>query len=156
MHLHAETWVSLPPEDVFPFFADAANLQQLTPPWLHFAISTPQPIAMRAGTLIEYRIRLHGIPLAWLTEIVAYDPPRVFVDRQLRGPYRRWIHTHQFQPERGGTLLLDHVEFDLLGGALVAPLIRRDLRHIFTHRHEALLARFAQPEPWPPARISFT
>ena len=154
MHLHAETWVSLPPEDVFPFFAEAANLQQLTPPWLRFEIRTPQPIAMRTGARIEYRISLHGLPMSWLTEIAAYQPPVMFVDRQLRGPYRTWIHTHQFRSERGGTRLLDHVEFDMLGGALVAPFVARDLRKIFTYRHEALLAHFAQPTPWPPARIT--
>ncbi|MGE3959549.1 MAG: SRPBCC family protein [Vicinamibacterales bacterium] len=155
MHLRAETWVNRPPEAVFPFFAEAANLQQLTPPWLHFEIRTPQPIAMQVGALIEYRISLHGIPMSWLTEIAAYQPPDMFVDRQVRGPYRTWIHTHQFRPERGGTLLLDHVEFDMLGGALVGPLVRRDLLRIFTYRHEALLAHFEQPKPWPPARIRF-
>ncbi len=155
MHLRAETWVNRPPEAVFPFFAEAANLQQLTPPWLHFEIRTPQPIAMQVGALIEYRISLHGIPMSWLTEIAAYQPPDMFVDRQVRGPYRTWIHTHQFRPERGGTLLLDHVEFDMLGGALVGPFVRRDLLRIFTYRHEALLAHFEQPKPWPPARIRF-
>jgi ligand-binding SRPBCC domain-containing protein len=155
MHLNAETWVSLPREAVFPFFADAANLQQLTPPWLRFQIRTPQPIEMRLGARIEYRISLHGLPMSWLTEISAYQPPQMFVDRQLRGPYRTWIHTHQFRADRGGTLLLDHVEFDMLGGALVAPLVRRDLLKIFTFRHHALLAHFSQPTPWPEAKITF-
>ena len=154
MHLRAETWVSLPKEDVFPFFADAANLQQLTPPWLRFEIRTPQPVEMRTGARIEYRISLHGLPMSWLTEIAAYEPPFMFVDQQLRGPYRTWIHTHQFRSDRGGPLLLDHVEFDMLGGALVAPFVKRDLRKIFTYRHEALLAYFAQPQPWTPARIT--
>jgi ligand-binding SRPBCC domain-containing protein len=153
MHLHAETWVSLPREDVFPFFAEAANLEQLTPPWLRFAIRTPQPIEMRVGTRIEYRISLRGIPMAWLTEISAFEPPQMFVDRQVRGPYRTWIHTHQFRPERGGTRLLDHVEFDMLGGALVAPIVKPELLKIFTYRHDALLAHFKQP-PSPP-RITF-
>ncbi len=155
MHLRAETWVALPREAVFPFFADAANLQQLTPPWLRFQILTPQPIEMRAGARIQYRIRLHGLPMSWLTQIAAYEPPCMFVDQQVRGPYRTWIHTHQFRSVRGGTLLLDHVEFDMLGGSLVAPFVTRDLRKIFTYRHEALLAHFGQPEPWPPARITF-
>jgi ligand-binding SRPBCC domain-containing protein len=155
MHLRAQTWVSLPRDKVFPFFADAANLQQLTPPWLRFLIKTPQPIEMRVGALIEYRISLHGIPMSWLTEISAFQPPEMFVDRQRRGPYRTWIHTHQFRPERGGTLLVDHVEFDMPGAAIVAPLIRRDLRKIFTYRHEALLAYFEQAKPWPRASITF-
>ena len=155
MHLHTQTWVSDPPDRVFPFFAEAANLQQLTPPWVRFVIRTPQPIDMRAGARIEYRISLHGIPMAWRTEITAYDPPHMFVDKQLSGPYRTWIHTHEFTPDRGGTLLSDHVEFDVLGGWLVAPLVRRDLRRIFTYRHEALLAHFRQPKPWSTASIRF-
>lgn len=155
MHLFAETWVNLPREQVFPFFADAVNLQRLTPPWLHFGIRTPQPIDMRAGTRIEYRISLRGLPISWLTEISAYQPPEMFVDRQLRGPYRTWIHTHRFRSERGGTLLLDHVEFDMLGGMVVGPLVRRELRRIFTYRHEALLAHFRQPTPWADANIRF-
>jgi ligand-binding SRPBCC domain-containing protein len=154
MHLHAETWVTLRRDAVFPFFADAANLQRLTPPWLRFVIRTPQPITIRQGTLIEYRIGLHGIPMSWLTEITAYHPPDYFVDEQKRGPYRTWIHTHRFVDERGGTRLIDDVEFDMLGAFLVAPLIRRDLRRIFTYRHEALMTHFRQPPPWPEARIS--
>ena len=156
MNLHAETWVSVPRAEVFPFFADATNLQQLTPSWLGFAIRTPLPIEMRVGALIEYRISLHGIPMSWLTEISAFDPPHMFVDHQLRGPYRTWVHTHQFRDERGGTLLVDHVEFDILAAPVVGPLVRRDLRRIFTYRHEALLAHFDQPTPWPPAKIAIT
>lgn len=155
MNLHAETWVSPPREAVFPFFAEAGNLQQLTPPWLRFAIRTPQPIAMGVGARIEYRIGLHGIPMSWLTEITTYEPPFRFVDTQRRGPYRTWIHTHEFHAERGGTRLVDHVEFDLFGVSLVGLLVKRDLRRIFTYRHEALLAHFAQPAPWPPPHIVF-
>jgi ligand-binding SRPBCC domain-containing protein len=153
MHLHAETWVSLPRGDVFPFFADAANLQQLTPPWLRFSIRTPQPIAMREGARIEYRISLRGIPMTWVTDISRYQPPDLFVDEQRRGPYRTWIHTHRFVDQRGGTLLIDDVEFDMLAARLVAPLVARDLRRIFTFRHQALLAHFNQPRPWPEPRI---
>jgi ligand-binding SRPBCC domain-containing protein len=156
MRLHAETWVDRPPDAVFPFFADAANLQQLTPPWLRFAIRTPPPIAMGVGARIEYRIGLHGIPMSWLTEITAFDPPRLFVDEQRRGPYRQWIHTHRFVPERGGTRLLDDVHFAMMAGWLVAPLVARDLRRIFTYRHEALLAHFQQATPWPAPNITFT
>ena len=155
MHLHAETWVSLPREEVFPFFADAANLEKLTPPWLSFAIRTPQPIEMGAGTLIDYGISLHGLPMSWRTEISAFQPPEMFVDRQRKGPYRTWIHTHQFLPDRGGTRLVDHVEFDMFGAALVAPFIRWDLRKIFTYRHQALLEHFKQPKPWPEPTITF-
>jgi ligand-binding SRPBCC domain-containing protein len=155
MRLHAETWVDLPRAAVFPFFADPANLQALTPPWLHFQIATPQPVAMKAGTTIAYRLRIRGVPVTWRSEISAYEPPEMFVDRQLRGPYRRWVHTHRFIPDRGGTLLVDDVEFDMLLPFLVAPLVKRDLQTIFTFRHRALLARFRQPEPWPAPNILF-
>jgi ligand-binding SRPBCC domain-containing protein len=154
MHLHAETWVSQPRAEVFPFFADAANLQRLTPDWLHFSIRTPQPIAMREGARIEYRISLRGIPMTWVTDIAAYRPPDMFIDEQRRGPYRTWIHTHRFVDRDNGTLLVDDVEFDMIGARIVGPFIARDLRRIFTHRHEALLAHFDQPKPWPPARIT--
>lgn len=156
MRLHAESWVSVPRADVFPFFADAGNLQQITPPWLRFSIRTPLPIEMRVGAQIEYRISLRGLPMAWLTDITAYDPPHLFVDEQRRGPYRTWIHTHRFVEERGGTRLIDDVEFDMLAARLVAPLVASDLRRIFTYRHEALMAHFGQPTPWPAARITIT
>ena len=156
MHLHAETWVSQPRAEVFPFFADAANLQRLTPDWLHFSIRTPQPIAMREGARIEYRISLRGIPMTWVTDIAAFRPPDMFTDEQRRGPYRTWIHTHRFVDQDNGTLLVDDVEFDMIGARLVGRFIARDLKRIFTHRHEALLAHFNQPKPWPPARIAIT
>ena len=156
MRLQTKTWVSQPIEDVFPFFADAHNLQALTPDWLHFEIVTPPPIVMRPGTLIEYRISLHGLPMSWLTEITDFAPPVRFVDTQLRGPYRTWIHTHRFESSNGGTLLIDEVEFDMFGAWLVGPLIRRDLRRIFSHRHQALLTHFDQPKPWAPALLTFS
>jgi len=147
MNLRAETWVPVPPEDVFPFFADARNLQALTPPWLRFSIQTPDPIQMRAGTRIAYRIRVHGIPIRWESVISAWDPPHGFVDEQLKGPYRQWVHTHRFFGERGGTRLVDEVSFDLYVGWLAAPLVTRDLRGIFTYRHHVLHQLFSQAVP---------
>jgi ligand-binding SRPBCC domain-containing protein len=138
MKLTAETWVPAARDDVFPFFADAGNLQRLTPPWLHFSIRTRQPIAMSRGASIEYRISLHGLPMRWESEITRWEPPDLFVDEQRRGPYRRWIHTHRFIAERGGTRLVDEVSFDLVLGWLAGPLVARDLQRIFTYRHETL------------------
>jgi ligand-binding SRPBCC domain-containing protein len=147
--LRTVSWVSAPRARVFPFFADAGNLQLLTPEWLHFVIRTPAPIDMRRGTRITYSIRLHGIPVPWESEITRWQPPDCFVDEQRRGPYRRWTHTHHFADERGGTRMVDEVEFDVVAGWLVGPLVRRDLRQIFTCRHQALMHVFDQPEPWP-------
>lgn len=156
MKLTAETWVSRPPHEVFPFFADAGNLERLTPPWLNFAIQTPLPIAMYTGREISYRIRLRGLPLRWVSRITAYDPPAMFVDEQLKGPYRVWRHTHRFEPANGGTLLLDEVEFDMFGRLFVGGLVSRDLRAIFTYRHQTLLSIFEQPAPWPPPKIAIS
>jgi ligand-binding SRPBCC domain-containing protein len=127
------------PEDVFPFFADASNLETITPPWLSFSVTTPRPIAMRLGTIIEYRLRLHGLPIRWLTQIEAWEPGVRFVDRQLRGPYALWHHTHEFEATAdGGTLMRDTVRYALpLGpaGALAHGLfVRRDLDRIFDFR----------------------
>jgi ligand-binding SRPBCC domain-containing protein len=154
MRLAADTWVDVPRERVFPFFADAANLQVLTPPWLRFQIDTPTPIDMYPGRQISYGIRVHGVPMRWTSEISRYEPPAMFVDEQRRGPYRTWIHTHRFVEERGGTRLLDDVEFEMFAGWLVGPLVARDLRAIFTYRHETLLKIFGQPQPWPPPAVT--
>lgn len=131
------------PAEVFPFFADAANLERITPPWLRFRVVSPTPIDMRAGALIEYRLRLHGVPLSWLTRIEAWEPPHRFVDRQLRGPYRSWWHEHTFAPDgAGGTVMRDLVRYSLpfgpLGSAADALLVRRDLARIFDHRASAV------------------
>ena len=141
---HTELWLPLPPADLFPFFADAANLDAITPPWLHFRIVTPPPIVMRKGALIDYRLRVRGIPLRWRTRINVWEPPHCFVDEQLRGPYRQWIHEHTFEPGDGGTLARDHVSyavpFDFLTHRWIA---RPDIEKIFQFRAEALRRRFA-------------
>jgi ligand-binding SRPBCC domain-containing protein len=152
MRLTAVTWVSTPRAAVFPFFADPANLQRLTPPWLHFRVLTSAP-AVHEGLEITYRISLHGLPMRWVSQIQTFDPPRAFVDRQIRGPYRTWIHTHRFFDERGGTRLTDDVEFEIPFAWLAGAWVARDLRRIFAYRHEALLRHFDQPKPWPPAQI---
>jgi ligand-binding SRPBCC domain-containing protein len=130
-------------EEVFPFFADARNLEELTPPFLRFQVLTPPPISMAAGTRIDYRLRLHGIPIRWQSEITAWEPMRMFVDEQRRGPYRAWIHTHRFTAKDGGTLVEDEVRYDVPGGALVNALfVRNDVARIFAYREAKLRARF--------------
>jgi ligand-binding SRPBCC domain-containing protein len=134
-----------PPQDVFPFFADAFNLEAITPPWLRFRVVTPEPVTMAQGTLLEYRLRLRGIPIRWLTRIAVWEPPVRFVDVQIRGPYRLWHHTHAFEPDGDGTLMRDRVRYALplgpLGELAHVALVRRDLDRIFTFRHEAVLGR---------------
>lgn len=141
--LHNEQWLPGAPEAVFDFYADAFNLELLTPPWLRFRVLTPAPIAMAPGAEIEYRLRLHGVPLGWRSRITAWEPPYRFVDTQIRGPYRRWVHEHTFAARDGGTLARDSVEYDLPGGWLADRLlVRRDLERIFAYRRERLAGIF--------------
>ena len=139
----SELWLPLPPAELFPFFADAANLDALTPSWLHFHIVTPPPIEMKAGTLIDYRLRVHGLPLRWRSRINVWQPPHRFEDEQLRGPYRQWIHEHTFEARDGGTLARDHVRYAVpLDFLLHHCFVRPDIERIFKFRSEALRMRF--------------
>ncbi|MBN1513991.1 MAG: SRPBCC family protein [Phycisphaerae bacterium] len=146
--LESELWLPRPRAEVFPFFANAFNLEMLTPPFLNFRVLTPGPIEMRAGARIDYRLRLHGLPLQWQSEITVWDPPRRFVDEQRRGPYRRWVHEHRFEDRQGGTQVFDSVHYDVYGGPLIERLlVRRDVQNIFAYRHRRLLEIFAPPSP---------
>lgn len=129
--------------EVFPFFAEARNLERITPPWLRFEVLTPGPIDMRPGALIDYRLRWRGVPLRWRTEIEAWEPPHRFVDRQLRGPYLLWRHEHRFVEQGGQTLASDRVDYAAPGGRPVHRLIvDRDVRRIFSYRRLALESIF--------------
>ncbi len=140
-----ECWVPRKREDVFEFFADALNLEAITPPWLSFSVLTPGPIVMRIGARIDYRLRLHGVPFRWQTEITRWQPPFSFVDEQRRGPYRRWVHTHTFEEHGGGTLCSDSVVYAVPGGRLIDRLfVRRDVQRIFNFRHRALWSRLVE------------
>jgi ligand-binding SRPBCC domain-containing protein len=143
--LHTELWLPRPRTELFPFFADAANLEAITPPWLSFSIQTPRPIEMRPGALIDYRLKVHGIPLRWRTEITVWEPPVRFVDQQLRGPYQLWVHEHRFEERDGGTLVIDHVRYRAPGGPLVERwLVRPDVERIFNYRQEKLQEIFGK------------
>jgi ligand-binding SRPBCC domain-containing protein len=145
-----------PRPEVFAFFADAANLEALTPPFLRFHIETPRPIEMRPGALIEYRLRVHGLPIRWTTRITDWEPPVRFVDEQLRGPYRIWLHEHTFEDAPGGgTFVHDRVRYRPPFGRLANwLLVERDVRMIFRYRTEALLGRFGgRPEDVEPVVI---
>lgn len=138
-HFSAEQWLPRPRPEVFQFFSEARNLETLTPPWLNFEVLTPAPIVLRPGTLIDYRIRIHRIPIRWRTEILEWNPPHRFVDVQLRGPYNLWHHTHTFEERDGGTLCRDEVRYRPRGGALINWLfVRRDVERIFAFRRDRM------------------
>jgi ligand-binding SRPBCC domain-containing protein len=142
-HFHDELWLPGTRAEVFSFFADAQNLGEITPPWVDFQILTPAPIVMRTGTLIDYRIRVHGLPIRWRTEITEWCPPHRFVDVQLHGPYTHWHHTHTFEERDGGTLCIDDVVYRPRGGVIIHRLfVRRDVERIFSYRRQRLLELF--------------
>ena len=137
--LNTSLWVPRARYEVFELFADATQLERLTPTWLNFRVLTPEPIAMCAGRLIDYQLRLHGLPIRWRTKITEWEPPFHFQDSQIRGPYSLWVHTHTFEEVDGGTLVRDRVVYRVPGGSLVDRLfVRGDLRRIFNYRHDQL------------------
>ena len=142
--LTAGFWTPRPLAEVFEFFADAHNLEELTPPFLHFEVLTPSPISMGVGTTIDYRLKMHGFPMRWRSLISAWEPPFRFVDEQVRGPYSFWHHEHTFAEQDGGTRIRDVVDYGVPGGWLINTLfVQRDLRNIFRYRTEQMQKRFA-------------
>jgi len=140
--------VPLPPDEAFEFFGDARNLEAITPEWVHFKVLTPDPIEMGPGTLIRYRLRLHGIPVRWLTEIREWVPGVRFRDVQLSGPYALWDHTHTFEPDaEGGTVMKDRVLYEIpfgpLGKIAKRAFVRRDVEKIFDFRTEEIGRRLS-------------
>jgi hypothetical protein len=134
-------------DEVFPFFTDAYNLEAITPPFLRIRILTPRPVSMTPGSLIDYRLRLFGIPFRWRTRIERFEPGVIFVDAQLRGPYRLWHHTHEFARIPEGTRMRDVVRYALpfgpLGMMAHAIVVRRTLDDIFTFRRQRIEEIFA-------------
>ena len=134
-----EQWLPLSPDRVFRFYADAFKLEEITPPLLRFKVLTVPPIDMKEGTVIDYRLKLRGIPLHWQSQITAWEPPNRFVDEQRKGPYRLWRHQHTFIDVEGGTLAIDRVEYAVHGGVLVKKLlVEPDLKKIFDYRRRRL------------------
>ena len=156
--MREEVFVSIqdlpaPRSEVFAFFSDPANLEALTPAWLHFEVLTPRPLPQGEGALFEYRLRVRGLPIRWKTLIEAFVPGEKFVDRQISGPYALWHHTHRFEDlppstdlPGGGTRMTDQVRyrvgFGLIGRIVTALWVRGDVERIFQYRTQVLAERF--------------
>ena len=145
-----EQTIDRPLDEVFAFFADARNLEPLTPPLLRFEILTPGDIDMRVGTIIQYALRVHGLPIHWTTAITVWNPPFEFVDVQLHGPYVMWHHRHTFEAVGHSTRMIDEVIYRLplgwIGRAIHGVMVRRDLKTIFDDR-EQKVNRLRETEP---------
>jgi len=140
-------WLPAPRKEAFEFFSKAENLQKITPSWLNFKILTSLPIKIRQGSLIDYRLKLFGIPIRWKTEISAWEPPHCFVDSQIKGPYKTWIHTHRFESIDRGTIMADRVEY-MPKGWFLAPLlnrlfVKRNVKKIFEYRSDTILKKLS-------------
>ena len=138
-----ETSIELPLDiaEVFAFFAAAENLARITPPELGFRIESPLPIAIAKDTRIDYHLSLFGLPFSWRSLISHWDPPHSFVDEQIKGPYALWHHTHTFTTTPTGTLIADRVLYRLPLwplGQLALPVVKLQLRRIFSYREQAI------------------
>jgi ligand-binding SRPBCC domain-containing protein len=144
--LYRTQTIRRPREEVFGFFADAGNLERITPPELNFRIITPQPIDIGLGTLIDYQLRLRGVPITWKTEITQWNPPFDFVDSALKSPYKQWIHLHRFsEGEDGGTVMEDIVRYRLPFepfGDLSHWYVKKELAYIFDYRYKVIEEAF--------------
>ena len=139
--LSTSVTVPLGIEETFAFFADASKLETITPPELHFQILTPQPIEVSEGTEIDYRLYLYKVPLRWCARITNWNPPHRFVDEQIQGPYKRWVHNHRFYERNGGTEIVDEVRYQLPlspFGEIGYPIVVAQLRRIFRYRKQAI------------------
>ncbi|PIS11105.1 MAG: TIGR01777 family protein [Bdellovibrio sp. CG10_big_fil_rev_8_21_14_0_10_47_8] len=139
---YAEQFVQRPKSEVFPFFSEAKNLQKITPEELHFNVIRSSTAAIEEGTLIDYRLKIHGVPVSWRTRIETWNPPDHFVDTQLKGPYAKWHHTHSFVDMGGGTLMSDLVRYRMplgcLGRLAAGPFVRKDISKIFAYRQQVV------------------
>ena len=147
--LRREQWIGRPIEEVFAFFADARNLEEITPPWLGFRILSMDSPSITKGTHIRYRLRLRGLPIYWTTEIRLWSAPHRFVDTQRAGPYRLWHHTHRFEAHGETTRMIDVVRyklpFGILGRIVHAVKVRGDVQKIFDYRRQKIHLLFGEP-----------
>lgn len=137
---HAEQYIPLKRQQIFPFFADAKNLEEITPELLKFHVEKISTAEIQEGTLIDYRLKIHGVPVSWRTEIRQWKPNEMFVDQQLKGPYSVWHHTHQFEDLGPGTLMTDTVRYKLplgiLGWLAAGKMVQNDVQNIFSYRRK--------------------
>lgn len=140
--LESEQRVPRPLPEVFEFFSHPGNLERITPSWLRFSLVGGEPEQMVVGTLIAYKLRIRGVAVGWITRIDAVEPDRMFVDRQLSGPYRMWVHRHEFEADGDGTIIRDRIHYQLPLGLLGAfahiAFVRRDIERIFAHRRAVI------------------
>jgi ligand-binding SRPBCC domain-containing protein len=137
--LRKSIWLVQSRAKVFEFFSNPRNLDRLTPAWLKFAILTPATSQLKQGALLDYRLRIRGMPIRWQSEIAVWEPPHRFVDRQTKGPYSLWVHEHTFKECDNGTLVGDNVEYAVPGGTIVQKfMVAPDLKRIFEYRHQIL------------------
>lgn len=139
----SEQYLPWKPEEIFPFFSHAGNLQRITPPTLAFQIVSGSPEEIRAGSEIVYRLKLRGVPMKWKSLIEDWNPPFHFTDTQVEGPYTLWRHSHEFRPFAGGTLMIDRVHYVLpmgsVGSLLGGTIVRSEIEKIFAYRREYLI-----------------
>lgn len=136
------TWLAAPPATVWDYVCDPRNLDAMTPSWLRFRVETPMPVELAPGTLIDYRLGWHGIPLRWRSRIVSVDPTRSLTYEQARGPYRRFVHEHQFEIVEGGTEMVDRVDWTPRFAWLTGRYVLRDIEALFAARTAHLESRF--------------
>ncbi|HRK34108.1 MAG TPA: SRPBCC family protein [Candidatus Hydrogenedentes bacterium] len=151
--LKQEQIVARPIDEVFSFFARPENLERITPAQLRFHILTPSPIRMGAGAVIDYELRIWGVPVHWRTLITDFEPPYQFIDQQLKGPYAMWHHRHTFEAVEGGTRIGDEVTYALpfgpLGTLVHGLYVRHDIGRIFEHRKKVIASHFREGAPMP-------
>lgn len=148
--MFSEIWLPKKTTDVFPFFADERNLEKLTPASLKFHVLNKSTTTIQEGTIINYRLKIHGVPIRWKTLIESWEPGRKFVDRQLKGPYKLWHHTHEFEDFAGGTLMRDRVIYKVplgrVGEMIAGPFVRSDVAKIFSYRKKIIAKLFIQDQ----------
>lgn len=136
-------------DQVFPFYANEQNLETITPSFLNFKVLGKNTPTIKEGTKIDYKLSLHGIPFFWRTEIVSWKPPLLFIDIQLKGPYKKWHHTHRFESLGNGTLISDEIRyqvpFGFLGSLIAGRKVASDIKAIFAYRREVIAKKFENP-----------